>query len=90
MGLGFAAQILEDGVPDQRRANGDRKIFDGEDIVDRNGEGFASSAVDVEFAHEQIRVEKKDDERDLDHGSHKRVMTLAGCGLFRHTVMVSR
>ena len=64
--LEFFAEVLEDDVADQGGEDGDGEVGGGEDVAQGEGEGLAAACRAAKLSHEEVGVEEKDDEADLD------------------------
>lgn len=67
--LEFFAEVFEGDVADGGGEDGDGKVLDGEDVVQSDGEGFARAVGTAELSHQEVGIEKKDDERDFNYCS---------------------
>src|SRR5579862_3160478 len=66
----FGAPELDDDVSDESCHHRDREIARGEDVAHGPEQTFGlARAGALKFTHQQIRVEKEDDESNLDHQS---------------------
>jgi len=86
----FLAQEFEDHVPDQRRTQGDGEIRSGEDIVEGEGQGLSLSGHAVEFAHQEIGIEEKDDKDDLNHCRAQRGQSSPGIRVHCHSAIITK
>ena len=71
-GLEFLAEKLKDNVADEAGDDGNHEICSRENIVECEGQGLSVSVRVSEFAHQEIGVEKEDDEADFNDGPPKR------------------
>jgi len=67
--LQFVAQELEDHVANKGAYEGDEEVCRREDVLEREGEGFALAIDAGELAHEQVGIKKEDDKGDFDDDS---------------------
>jgi len=79
-GLEFFAQEFKRDVADEGGDEGDDAIRAREYVDKGEGQSFAVGVGDGEFAHQEIGIEKKDNERDLNDRPPEGGETAAICG----------
>ena len=62
---------IEHNIPNQRGNRGNKKIRAREDIVQGERQTFPRSIGDSKLSHQEVGIEKKDDERDFNYCSTK-------------------
>ena len=76
-------QILKHNIPNQRRDIGNQEIPQSEYVMERNGQRLPPLIRRVELSHQQVGIEQKDNEANLDHSTHECTVRLMN---FRHSV----
>jgi hypothetical protein len=83
-GLEFLSEVFDDYVADQAGDDGDIEIGGRKNVFDGEKEGLAVAICAGEFAHQEIGIEEKDDEADLDHRPPKRRQFVRLSGVVGH------
>ena len=81
--------MLEDDVADGGRDDGDGKVLDREDVNQGDGEPLTWAIGAVKLAHQEVGVEEKDDENDLDQRAQDVVEGARGVWVCGHGVMIA-
>jgi hypothetical protein len=85
LGLKLLSEIFEDDISQQAGNDGDRKIRDRENILDRKGQRFPVSIYARELAHQEVGIEQEDYEGDLNDRSPDRGQSSRSCELRGHS-----
>jgi len=67
--LKHLAQRFKDHIADQSGDESDEEVGACNDVVEGEGQGLAVPAGNGKLTHQQIGIEEKDDERNLDDGA---------------------
>lgn len=90
MKLELLAEIFDDYETDQPGQDGDCKVREGENIVDRECEGLSLSIRASEFSHQEIGIEEEDDEAYFDRRSPNRRLFSRLIRIRAHRVTIAR
>jgi hypothetical protein len=83
--------MFKDDVANESGDERNDEIRQGQDVVEGVSQGLAATAGDGEFAHQEIGIEEKNDESNLDDRPQNRLQASIICGAWSHGVfMLSR